>query len=464
MEHKQLPEFSQAAQVRPDDLLYLVDVSDLTDSAAGSSRKIPLEYATRGINGKHYAGAKGDDSTDDSSAIQTIIDAMELLGTGREIYFPAGTYLCQGLTVADDSKIKIVGDGVATVFKKNANGEVINLGKQCTLENLAIDGNGATYTGVGVLINTGALDNFSWRRILNVDIYETASYCIEFTGNRAGYASHIEVCRLVPRTSSYTAAIKMANNGGVTESNGNRMIERCWSFSQPIADLTDAVNTDIIGCHGDLPIFAATTAKTSITGGRLNIGSSDWTLRGTANTISGLTVNSDGGDVVFHSGCTNCRWASSNVIGSGIGVTDNSDGANSGNEMHIPSQVYTPTWTATANPAIGNGNLSGQYVRRGLKCALNIQLVPGSTTTFGTGAWSFSLPYTASNRRQVGSAYILDADGVTIWTGTAVIASGEATTLRVVSNGSTAAYTGHAVPHAWAQSDELVIDIDYNIK
>lgn len=381
--------------------------------------------------------------------------------SGGMLYAPAGTYNVQGLSTTDDSKVTIFGDGPATILKKNANGEIINLGKQCTLMNLALDGNGANYTGVNVLINTGALDNFSWRRIINVDSYESASYAIEFTGNRAGYASLIDDCRLVPRTSSYTAAIKMANNSGSTENNGNRMIRNCWSFSQPIADLTDATNTDIVGCHGDMPIFTATTTKTNITGGRMNLGPTDWTLYGTANTISGVTVNSDGGNVIFDSGCANCRWDSSIALGSGITVTDNSDGANSGNEMYFTSQVYTPTWTGNS-PAIGNGTLNGQYIRKGQKCSVNIQLVAGSTTTFGSGAWSFSLPYTAASRRQVGSAHV-DDGGTTIYTGTALIEIGGATTVKAITNGSTSAFVGSASPHAWANGDKLIIDIEYLI-
>jgi hypothetical protein len=57
---------------------------------------------------------------------------------------------------------------------------------------------------------------------------------------------------------------------------------------------------------------------------------------------------------------------------------------------------FTPTWTATgSNPAIGNGTLEGKYMRVGKQCFAKYRLVAGSTTTFGSGEWNFSLPFNA---------------------------------------------------------------------
>ena len=61
-------------------------------------------------------------------------------------------------------------------------------------------------------------------------------------------------------------------------------------------------------------------------------------------------------------------------------------------------QSYTPTWTAdTTNPAIGNGTLTGRYVVIGKLCTYVLGLVMGSTTTYGSGDWAFSLPINAMN-------------------------------------------------------------------
>ncbi|MFI6440472.1 hypothetical protein [Streptomyces sp. NPDC050759] len=58
--------------------------------------------------------------------------------------------------------------------------------------------------------------------------------------------------------------------------------------------------------------------------------------------------------------------------------------------------TYTPTWTAaTTAPAIGNGTLTGKYAVVGKVCHFTALVAFGSTTTFGSGAYSFGLPVTA---------------------------------------------------------------------
>lgn len=56
---------------------------------------------------------------------------------------------------------------------------------------------------------------------------------------------------------------------------------------------------------------------------------------------------------------------------------------------------YTPTWTATtANPAIGNGTITGRYIKIGRLVRYAWKITAGSTTTFGTGNYNVSLPLT----------------------------------------------------------------------
>lgn len=59
--------------------------------------------------------------------------------------------------------------------------------------------------------------------------------------------------------------------------------------------------------------------------------------------------------------------------------------------------TYAPAWTSTGTaPALVNGSLTGRYQRFGRTVVCGINLIPGSTTTFGTGNYSFSLPVTAA--------------------------------------------------------------------
>jgi hypothetical protein len=76
------------------------------------------------------------------------------------------------------------------------------------------------------------------------------------------------------------------------------------------------------------------------------------------------------------------RWGTSLVI---VGCLSS--------EQWVP---YTPTWTANAGtPSLGNGTLVGEWCP-GPKVFFHLQLVIGSTSTFGSGgnAWAFSLPTT----------------------------------------------------------------------
>lgn len=66
-------------------------------------------------------------------------------------------------------------------------------------------------------------------------------------------------------------------------------------------------------------------------------------------------------------------------------------------EILIPAggvwKNYTPIWTAaTTNPSIGNGTLAGRYTTIGKLAVVSIRMVAGSTTTFGSDEWRFSLP------------------------------------------------------------------------
>lgn len=56
-------------------------------------------------------------------------------------------------------------------------------------------------------------------------------------------------------------------------------------------------------------------------------------------------------------------------------------------------QSYTPAWTASGTqPSIGNGTLTGKYLRRGREVTVHARVLAGSTTTFGSGQYYVSMP------------------------------------------------------------------------
>lgn len=120
-------------------------------------------------------------------------------------------------------------------------------------------------------------------------------------------------------------------------------------------------------------------------------------------------------------------------------------------------QSYTPTWTTVSGtPDIGNGTLAGYFKELDSTVGLLlIRFVVGSTTTFGTGSWSFSLPsgWTSdANAIQLLTGHILD-DGTDnklavgrIFTSSTLIDEINPEGANTITSGS---------PMAWATNDQL---------
>lgn len=105
--------------------------------------------------------------------------------------------------------------------------------------------------------------------------------------------------------------------------------------------------------------------------------------------ISTIT-NATSGDSYVNIG----RFAA--TLSAGAGYTWSVPTFNTSNLIQRPiyetrTLSYTPVWTAqSVNPSLGNGVLTGKYILRGATMFINVTLIPNSTTTFGTGGWSFS--------------------------------------------------------------------------
>lgn len=96
-------------------------------------------------------GAVGDDSADDTAAIQTAIDAA---GAGGCLVFPEGIYRCVGLTASANAQ-RWIGYG-QVILKKNGNGAILtHSGNDFTAENIQWRGESATpaYTGHNLVLN-----------------------------------------------------------------------------------------------------------------------------------------------------------------------------------------------------------------------------------------------------------------------------------------------------------------------
>ena len=86
---------------------------------------------------------------------------------------------------------------------------------------------------------------------------------------------------------------------------------------------------------------------------------------------------------------------------------------------------YTPTWSTDGDaPSLGNGTITGYYIKIGRTIHYRIKLTWGSTTTGGTGTFTFTLPvafastYTVNDIEIIGAVSMLDS-GTRSYVGTA---------------------------------------------
>lgn len=122
------------------------------------------------------------------------------------------------------------------------------------------------------------------------------------------------------------------------------------------------------------------------------------------------------------------------------------------------NKSYTPAWTASgSNPSLGNGTLSGRVVRSGGQVTVTIALTIGSTTTFGSGDWLFSIPYPAA-LASAGVARVVDS-GTGYNMGAAGIETGSSQ-LAIYRPGTAELYDSNS-PQVWAANDSLIITITY---
>ena len=126
---------------------------------------------------------------------------------------------------------------------------------------------------------------------------------------------------------------------------------------------------------------------------------------------------------------------------------------------------YAVSWTTTGTaPAVNNGTLTGRSKLVGKMCDATIKLTAGTTTTYGSGNWMFSLPYTASSSAEfVCRAFAGDSSvGAAGYSqGTAYIAAGGTTVAVYFGNTGASTAAAATVPQTWANGDRLWATLRY---
>lgn len=124
--------------------------------------------------------------------------------------------------------------------------------------------------------------------------------------------------------------------------------------------------------------------------------------------------------------------------------------------------AYTPVWGSTGTaPALGNGTIVGAYYKVGRWIVGRAVLTIGSTSTFGTGSYTLSLPAVAATG-EVGTAALgpvgcYDTSAATRFFRQASLFTNS--TALIASEAG--ALIGPAAPFAWAVGDIMFMKFSY---
>ena len=140
------------------DAYYQKPGSGIPKSDLASAVQTTLDTATPTYNVKAY-GATGDGSTDDTSAIQSAINAASAGGT---VLIPTGTFVVSSSLTIDNDNITLCGLGASSVIRVAGSAlgiDVIKIGNgtttraQCAVRNLRLTASAQKTAGIGIKLN-----------------------------------------------------------------------------------------------------------------------------------------------------------------------------------------------------------------------------------------------------------------------------------------------------------------------
>lgn len=196
-------------------------------------------------------------------------------------------------------------------------------------------------------------------------------------------------------------------------------------------------NTAVTNAGTGTPVVVATSTSNGGTAIRvINNQAADTAIsaRVTGDTVARLATDATG-KLSWGSGA---GAADTNLYRSSADLLRTDDDFQAANFTPGAWTTYTSAWTSTGTaPAIGNGTISARYSITGNTVNVAITLVAGGTTTFGTGTYSFSLPFAVASGigvTAIGNVQLLDG---TRWAGQVPLAAGTSTLSPFMSTSAT---------------------------
>jgi len=401
-------------------------------------------------------GADNTGATNSSAAIQLAID------TGKSVVFPEGTYLASNLTQSTAGQ-RFYGSG-NVVIRKNANGVLLTAsGRGVMFEGIKFDGNVAftgdcvkttgdncVFTNCSIWTKNGfaLLAEGNGTRILGTsDIYysdDAAGYAI-CLGNTSADTNYNQIVGITTSTSvggillrRTSGSVTASQVGAINMNTGAMYVANCrinGSLNIP----KGFAQVDNCTITGNVTIGDGVTSISNV-----GFGPNVFMQAGTTFTLNALVRESS-----IHTAQLTNVTVVDNLTGT-VGDVDNF--------IFSKPTLYTPTWTSSGTaPALGNGSLTGSYIRNGRTIVVTVELALGSTSTTGTGDWRFALPSTAQTN-YLGSAIMSDS-GVNLYVGSAIALQSQ--TYAVVSANAAGGNVASTVPFTWGNADSLRFTVQY---
>lgn len=391
------------------------------------------------------------------AACQATIDA-----TYGPVTMPVGLYpLSQKLIIRNNCTGIIGSDSYTCTFEKRFNGDLISsLQNGAVLTGFGINGNGATYSGGGI-VPEGYNSQLEKLRIADTQDSPVIFKAAIGTNVGSGTYSVVRDCFLSPTNPATTCGIRSIGSDDSSR-------PTCRSFEKlsggsSLVDFSGMNFCSLTDSLGTLVKFSSTSGKVHMTGNRITA-SANVDILGVDHVLDenifGFAL---GSNVTIGAACSNVRYGPCNSISinGAFGKSPTLNialGAANPNFIHSELTDYTFGWYgAGGNPTLGNASKYAYYKLSGQQCYATFGITIGSTTVAGIGTYTFQLPFKAFVT-SIGSA-LVKAQGGQYYEGTYIVQGGSSVGVIYLLDGTLTEFTSSSI--SFGTNAVLYVTINY---